>query len=178
MVCVRCKMAVQAVLEAAGIPYLSIELGKIKLPDVLSPSQKTTLSKGLKHYQLELMENKVKIFVERIKTEINNLLHSPNSRQLKLSVHLSMALGYNYTYLSNTFSESEGITLERYFITQRVERVKELVVYEDLSLTRIADKLSYSSVSHLCLQFKKVAGITPAEFKRRCQSGNYVWRAV
>lgn len=178
MVCVRCKMAVRAVLEAAEIPYLSIELGKIKLPAALSATQRTILNKGLKHYQLELMENKVRIFVERIKTEINNLLHSPNSMHLKLSAHLSMVLGYNYTYLSNTFSELEGITLERYFITQRVERVKELLVYEDLSLTRIADKLSYSNVSHLCLQFKKVTGITPAQFKRRCQAGDYVWREV
>lgn len=178
MVCLRCKMAVEAVLQAAGIPYLSTELGRVKLPTPLSSEQKTELNKGLKYYGLELMENRNKILVELIKTEILGLLQSPHTMQLKLSVHLSQTLQYNYTYLANTFSELEGITLERYFIAQRVERAKELMVYENLNLTQVADELAYSSVSHLCLQFKKVTGLTPAEFKKLCQSDNFVWRAL
>jgi AraC family transcriptional regulator len=116
--------------------------------------------------------------VERIKTEVIQLLQSPQDMQLKLSAYLSKVLAHNYTYLANTFSDEEGLTLERFFITQRIERVKELIVYEDLSLSRITDELNFSSVSHLCQQFKKVTGITPAEFRKLCQSEEFVWRNI
>lgn len=177
MVCIRCKMAVQAVLESNQIDYINIELGRVKLASALTSAQKKNLMDGLAHYHLELMEDRTKILVEGIKTQIIGLLQSPHDMRLKLSAHLSQALDYNYTYLANVFSEHERTTLEKYFISQRIERVKELIVYEDLSLTQITDELNYSSVSHLCLQFKKVTGFTPAEFKKRCQSDNYVWRA-
>lgn len=178
MVCVRCKMAVEEVLNAAQIAYSSVELGRAKLTLPLTDTQRKAVIKGLAHYGLELLEDRNKILVERIKTEINNLLNASHQLQLKLSVHLSQMLDYNYTYLANVFSEVEGMTLEKYFIRQRIERAKELMVYEELSLGQIADALSYSSVSHLCLQFKKVAGLTPAEFKRRCQSDDFIWRPV
>jgi AraC-like DNA-binding protein len=178
MVCVRCKMAVQAVLEKNGIPYIAVELGWAKLPRELTPSQKNAVEQGLKAYELELVEDKTTILVERIKAEIIDLLHAPHPMQLKLSVHLSEKLEYNYTYLANTFAAIEGITVERFFIAQRVERVKELIVYEKMSLTEITDELRYSSVSHLCLQFKKVTGITPAEFRRKCRSAHFIWRAL
>jgi AraC-like DNA-binding protein len=178
MVCIRCKMAVQSVLEENAIPYLSIELGWAKLHRELTPAQKKRVEQGLKRYQLELMEDKNRILVERIKAEIVELLHSPHPMQFKLSVHLSQELDYNYTYLANTFSAVEGITVERYFIAQRVERVKELIVYEDISLTEITEELRYSSVSHLCLQFKKVAGITPAEFRKQCRDDHFIWKAI
>lgn len=178
MVCVRCKMAVEAVLEANKIAYRSVELGRAELIGELTPEQKMKFADGLRHYELELMENRTAILMERIKTAIMELLNSRQPMKLKLSAHLSNALDYNYTYLANTFSEQEGITLERYFISQRVEKVKELIVYENLSLVQIADELGYSSVSHLALQFKKVTGITPAEFRRRCQSENFVWRKL
>ena len=178
MVCIRCKMAVEAVLKKAQIGYTSVELGRAKIEAPLSAAQKAALTEGLAYYHLELLEDRNKILVERIKTEIVALLASPHPLQLKLSAHLSQKLDYNYTYLANTFSEEEGLTLEKYFIQQRVERVKELLVYEDLSLTQIADALQYSSVSHLCLQFKKVSGLTPAEFKKKCESNDFVWRPV
>jgi AraC-like DNA-binding protein len=178
MVCVRCKMAVQAVLEEAGIPYLSIELGWAKLKDILTPEQKTKLKTGLGRYELEMMEDRREILIERIKTEIIRILHSPDPLQFKLSAYLSQVLHYNYTYLANSFSEQEGITLERYFIAQRIERVKELIVYEDMSLNQITDELAYSSVSHLCLQFKKVSGLTPAEFRKASLAENFIWRHV
>ena len=124
------------------------------------------------------MEDHNKILAERIKAEIIGLLQSPKIFKLKLSVHLSQSLGYNYTYLSNSFSEQEGMTLEKCFISQRIERAKELMVYEDLSLTQITDELAYSSVSHICVQFKKVTGLTPVEFKKRSRSDNFVWRPL
>lgn len=178
MVCVRCKMAVEAVLNANNIRFHSVELGRAKLVKELTLSEKAKIVEGLRHYELELMEARSKILVERIKTEIISLLHASEPMQFKLSAHLSKVLDHNYTYLANTFSELESMTLERYFITQRVERVKELIVYEDLLLTQITDELAYSSVSHLCQQFKKVTGITPAEFRRLCRSDKYVWRKV
>jgi AraC-like DNA-binding protein len=176
MVCVRCKMAVEAVLKANNIAYNSVELGRADLADELTPAQRAKVAEGLLHYQLELMEDPGRILVERIKTEIITLLQSRQPMQLKLSVHLSKVLNYNYTYLANTFSEQEGMTLERFFISQRVERVKELIVYEYFPLVQIAEELGYSSVSHLSQQFKKVTGITPAEFRKRCQSDKFIWR--
>jgi AraC-like DNA-binding protein len=178
MVCLRCKIAVEAILSANDIPYEDVQLGWAKLKVELTDTQRTAVENGLKHYGLELMGDKRKILVERIKTEIVGLLHSPHNMRLKLSAYLSDMLGYNYTYLANTFSEQEGITLERYFITQRVERVKELIMYEDLSLSQIADELNFSSVSHLGQQFKKVSGIPPAEFRKKCQMEEYIWRKV
>jgi YesN/AraC family two-component response regulator len=171
-------MAVEAVFAAANINYVFVKLGKAVLAQELTPAQKAKVEEGLKYYQLELLQDKKEILVERIKVEINSLLTSPDKTQLKMSAYLSNALDFNYTYLSNTFSEKEGKTLERYFIAQRVERAKELMVYEDSSLAQIADKLSFSSVSHLCVQFKKVAGLTPAEFRKLCINDDFEWRAI
>lgn len=176
MVCVRCKMAVEAVLQGAGIEYHAVALGWAKLKNNLTPAQKQTVVAGLKYYQLEVLEERSKILIEKIKTEIIHLLQSPGNMQFKLSVHLSELLQYNYTYLANVFSESEGITLERYFITQRVEKAKELILYEDQTLADISERLNYSSVSHFCHQFKKVTGLTPGEFKRECQKKDFVLR--
>ncbi|MBC7826603.1 MAG: helix-turn-helix transcriptional regulator [Chitinophagaceae bacterium] len=177
MVCLRCKMAVQSVLEGLSIRYSSIELGKVALLEVLSPDQQKKINAALQHYKLELMDDKRKILVERIKILIIELLHSPdNEMRLKLSEYLSKGLHYDYTYLSNIFSEMEGSTIERFYIVTRIERVKELIVYEDLSVTEIAYQLNYSSVSHLCLQFKKVTGQTPSMFRKKCESGDFVWR--
>jgi YesN/AraC family two-component response regulator len=169
-------MVVEAVLKTAGVDYVSVVLGRVVLTHELTTMQKIKVEEGLAHYELELIEDKTKILVERIKTEITSMLHTENKTHLKLSAHLSDIMSYNYTYLANTFSDQEGMTLERYYISQRIERAKELIVYEDLSLNQITDELAYSSVSHFCLQFKKVMGITPAEFRKRCQCEDYIWR--
>ena len=177
MVCVRCKMAVQSVLESLNITYSSIELGKVNLTAVLTTEELRLLDSALKKYELELIDDKRKILVERIKTIIIELFHSSESQlNLKFSVYLSNILRYDYTYLSNIFSELEGSTIEKYYITQRIERVKELIVYEGLSITEIAHQLSFSSVAHLCLQFKKVTGQTPSLFKKLCATDDFVWR--
>lgn len=177
MVCVRCKMAVRAVLQNLNIDYTTIELGKAKLTTDLSVQQRGDLDSALRVYELELMEDRRKIIVEKIKTLVIELFHSSDAElDLKFSAHLSHCLHYDYTYLSNIFSELEGSTIEKFYITQRIERAKELMVYEDLSVTEIAHRLNFSSVSHLCLQFKKVTGQTPSLFKKLCATEDFVWR--
>lgn len=165
MVCVRCKMIVQSVLENLDIPFLEIELGKVKLPVEIDADKRKQLDAALNYYKLELMSNSRKILVEKIKLIIIEMFRSGDNMQLKFSEHLSKSLEYDYTYLSNTFSELEGSTIEKFFIVNKIERVKELLLYEKLSIKEIAYELNYTSVSHLCQQFKKVTGLTPSKFK-------------
>ncbi len=177
MVCLRCKMVVQSVLQELGIGYLSVELGKVELAGELDPGNQKKLVSALQYYQLELMDNRKKILVERIKVLIIELIRLPDTEPvLKFSEHLSARLHYDYTYLSNIFSDAEGSTIERFYISNRVERVKELIVYEAMSLKEISYQLNYSSVAHLCIQFKKVTGITPTVFKKLCGTTGYTWR--
>jgi AraC-like DNA-binding protein len=172
-------MAVQSVLEALQLDYESIELGRAKLRCYLTSEQKKALNNALKKYELELIDDKKTILVEQIKAIILEMFQKPGTEmQLKLSAYLSKKLDYQYTYLSNVFSEMEGLTIERFFIVSRVERVKELIKYENLTLSDIAYHLRYSSVSHLCLQFKKVTGQTPSTFKGLCQSNDFIWRKL
>ena len=177
MVCARCKMAVQAVLEELDINYLSIELGKVKLAAALNREQHQKLSAGLKQYELELMDNKKNILAERIKNLILEMFHSSNREmRLKFSEYLSQRLDYDYTYLANIFSEAEGSTIERFYIMTRIERVKELIVYEQMGIKEIAYHLNYSSMAHFCHQFKKVTGETPAAFRKLCGTPGYTWK--
>ena len=178
MVCLRCKLAVEQVLKENNVEYTAVELGWAKLRDEPCPALVAKINDDLRQVGLELMQDKTRILVENIKAEINRLLQEPGLLTYKLSVHLSQILQYNYTYLANTFSEMEGITLERYFIASRVESVKTLMLYEDQSLSEIAENLGFSSVSHLCLQFKKVTGLTPAEFKKMSRSQNFIWKKL
>lgn len=177
MVCVRCKMAVRTVLENLNIAYATIDLGKAELTYDLSAKQRVDLDSALKLYELELIEDKRKILVERVKTVIIELFHSDRVElDVKFSEHLSRSLHYDYTYLSNVFSEIEGSTIEKYYIIQRVERAKELMVYEGLNVTEISHYLNYSSVSHFCHQFKKVTGLSPSHFKKLCLQEDFIWR--
>jgi AraC-like DNA-binding protein len=170
-------MAVEAVLKGLDIAFESIELGRVTLAGELDPDQLKKINTALGFYELEIMNDKKKILAERIKTIIIEMFHSPDLEiKFKLSEHLSRRLGYDYTYLANAFSETEGSTIERFYILSRVERVKELIVYEALSIKEIAYHLNYSSVSHLSLQFKKVTGETPSMFKKLCESEGYIWR--
>ena len=170
-------MAVQSVLEEHNIPYTKIELGKVVLCGIPTPDEKKQISAGLSRYKLEIMEDRKKILVDRIKTLIIEWTHSSaDEKKLKLSEYLSKKLDYDYTYLSNTFSEVEKSTIERFYIVSRVERIKELIMYEDMNVTEIAYQLHYSSVSHLCLQFRKVTGHTPSMFRKLCESEDFVWR--
>lgn len=177
MVCVRCKMAVQTVLENLGIPYLKIELGKVTLTGDINKEELLKIIEGLRHFKLELMNDKKKILVERIKTTILQMFHSSDHTvRSKFSEYLSKNLFYDYTYLANTFSEIEGSTIEKYYITKRIERVKELMIYEEMTITEIAYQLNFSNVAHLSQQFKKVTGQTPLMFKKLCESNDFVWK--
>jgi AraC-like DNA-binding protein len=166
MVCIRCKMVVKYELEKLGLQYTAVELGEVEIPDKLSKDQLDNLSVALKLTGLELMDDNKQILVEKIKTIIIGLIHF-NDEQIKinLSDYLSEKLNHNYTYLSNLFSEVKGTTIEQFYLANKIERVKELLVYDELNLTEIAWKLHYSSVSHLSNQFKKMTGLTPSHFK-------------
>jgi len=178
MVCIRCKMVVKSELEKLGLHYTTVELGEVEITDKVSQDQLDNLGTALELTGLELMNDNKKILVEKIKTIIIELIHY-NDEQIKinLSDYLSEKLNHNYTYLSNLFSEVKGTTIEQFYLAHKIERVKELLVYDELNLTEIAWKLHYSSVSHLSNQFKKMTGLTPSHFKnlknkRRAALGN------
>lgn len=166
MISQRCKIVVKSELDKLGIHYNSVELGEVDLSDKASKEQLEKLNIALQLTGLELMDDNKKILVEKIKTIIITLIHY-NDDQIKvnLSSFLSEKLNHNYTYLSNLFSEIKGTTIEQYYIANKIEKVKELLVYDELSLTEIAWKLHFSSVSHLSNQFKKMTGLTPSHFK-------------
>jgi AraC-like DNA-binding protein len=148
MVCIRCKMVVKAELEKLGLHYTTIELGEVEVTDTISVEQKTFLDIALRKSGLELMDSKKSILVERIKAVIIELVHYREDQiKVNLSDYVSEKLNYDYTYLSNLFSEVKGTTIEKFYLSHKIEKVKELLVYDELTLTEIADKLHYSSVS-------------------------------
>lgn len=166
MVCIRCQMAVKAELDKLGLHHTRVEIGETEIMEELSAEQRDILSNSLRMIGLELLEDKRNIMVEKIKTIIIELVHY-NEDQIKtnLSDYLSEKLNHNYTYLSNLFSEIKGTTIEKYYLSNKIEKVKELLVYDELNLTEIAWKMHYSSVAHLSNQFKKMTGLTPSHFK-------------
>jgi AraC-like DNA-binding protein len=166
MVCIRCQMVVKSELEKLGMNFSAVELGEVEIIGKVSKDQLDSLSAALKLTGLELMEDNKTILVEKIKTLIIELIHySDEQIKINLSDYLSEKLNHNYTYLSNLFSEVKGTTIEQFYLANKIERVKELLVYDELNLTEIAWKLHYSSVSHLSNQFKKMTGLTPSHFK-------------
>ncbi len=166
MVCIRCKMVVKSELEKLGLHYTIVELGEAEIREDISTEQLDRLSVALKKGGLELMDDKKSILVEKIKTIIIELVHYTNEQiKINLSDYLSEKLDHNYTYLANLFSEVKGTTIEKFYLTHKIEKVKELLVYDELNLSEIAYKLHYSSVAHLSNQFKKMTGLTPSHFK-------------
>ena len=166
MVCIRCKMVVKSELEKLGLHYKTVELGEAEILEDISPEQQDQLSIALKKTGLELMDNKKSILVEKIKAVIIELVHYMDEPiKISHSDYLSEKLQYNYTYLANLFSEVKGITIEQFYLAHKIEKVKELLVYDELSLTEITYKLNYSNVAHLSNQFKKITGLTPSHFK-------------
>jgi AraC-like DNA-binding protein len=159
-------MAVKSELERLGLKYTSVELGEVEINKEISWEQRILLNAGLKKSGLELIDSRKSILIEKIKIIIIELIHySDYPLKVNLSDHLTSKLKYDYTYLANLFSEVHGTTIEQFFIYHKIERVKELLVYDELNLKEIAFKLHYSSVSHLSNQFKKVTGLTPSHFK-------------
>ncbi len=167
MVSIRCKLIVKSELEKLGIPYSSVDLGEAVLPEDISKEKQQQLKAALKISGLELMDDRKSILIEKIKNVIIEMVHYTDDQiKVNFSEYLSDKLNYDYTYLSNLFTEVQGTTIEKFIIFHKIERVKELIVYDELNLSEIAYKLHYSSVAHLSNQFKKITGLTPSHFKK------------
>src|SRR5690554_1277883 len=166
MVSLRCKIIVKQELEKLGLHYLNVDLGTIEIKENITDSQTELLRKNLKVYGLELLDDRRNIIIEKVKAVIIEMVHySDELPHMNYSDYISEKLGYDYTYLANTFSEVKGVTIQQYIIDHKIERVKELLMYGELNLTEISYKLHYSSVAHLSNQFKKNTGLTPSYFK-------------
>lgn len=167
MVSLRCKMMVKSELEKLGLVYMDVDLGKVELMEPITDKKRKELARNLQLSGLELMEDKKSILIEKIKALIIDMVHySDDLPQVNNSDYISKQLGYDYIYLSNLFSEVKGITLQQFIILHKIEKVKELLLYDEMSLTEIAIRLHYSSVGHLSNQFKKITGLTPTFYKQ------------
>lgn len=166
MVCIRCQMIVKSELENLGLHHIYVKIGEANIIEKIKPEQIDQLDEALRKWGLELMDNKKSILVEKIKGAIIELVHYTEEQiKVNLSDYLSEKLNYDYTYLANLFAEVKGTTIEKFFIAHKIEKVKELIIYDELNLSEIAYKLHYSSVAHLSSQFKKHTGLTPSHFK-------------
>jgi len=167
MVSIRCKMVVKEELNKLKIPYVIVDLGTVDLMDDLSAMQHNNLKNALLKSGLELMDDKKSVLIEKIKNVIIEMVHYTDELpKLNYSDYISEKLNQDYTHISKIFSEVKGITIEQFIIAHKIERVKELILYDELNLTQISYMLNYSSVSHLSRQFKKVTGLTPSFFKQ------------
>jgi len=166
MVSLRCKMLVKEELERLEIPFGFIDLGMVELLEEISNIQRNNLKKSLLRFGLKLHEDKKSILIEKIKnTILERIQYADGCPKMNYSEYISEKLNYDYTYLANIFSEVKGITIQQYIILNKIERVKELLLYDELNLTEISYKLHYSSVAHLSGQFKKVTGLSPSFYK-------------
>lgn len=166
MVCDRCKWVVKTELEKLGYEVMVVNLGEVEVKNNMNDEQREAVKSKLEEFGFELMNDKSSVLIEQIKTQIIQLVKEPEKLEKEnLSTYLSRKLHKDYSSLSKMFSEFAGVTIEQYFILQKIERTKELIVYDEMSLTQIAFELGYSSVAHLSSQFKKVTGLTPSHFK-------------
>lgn len=167
MVSLRCKMMVQEELKKLGLKYVLVDLGVVEILENISDLQREQLKTNLLKSGLELMDDKKSILIEKIKNVIIEMIHYADELpQKNFSDYISTQLAYDYTYLANTFSEVKGITIQQFIIIHKIERVKELLLYDELNLTEISYKLNYSSVAHLSNQFKKITGLSPSFYKK------------
>jgi len=167
MVCSRCKMVVKSELQKLGLYPISVELGEVEIESSIDNEKKKSIKATLAKFGFQLLENKKSIVIEKVKNAIIDLVHNKNNElSINLSDYLSKLLLQEYSSISTLFSEVEGVTIEQYFIAQKIERVKELLVYNELTLSEIAFQLNYSSTAHLSNQFKKFTGFTPSYFKQ------------
>ncbi len=167
MVSIRCKMIVKAELDKLGLHYGHIDLGEVEVKEDMTHAQHEALKAALLKSSLVLMDDKKAVLIKKIKAVVVEMVHYADEiPKTTFSAYLSKKLGEDYTHMANIFSEVTGITIEHYLIAQKIERVKELLIYDELTLAEISYKLNYSSVSHLSNQFKKVTGLTPTFFKQ------------
>jgi AraC-like DNA-binding protein len=167
MVSLRCKLMVREELKKIGLNSAAIDLGVVEIPGGITDEQRLKLRENLLRSGLELLDDNKSILIERIKNVITEMIHYTDELPGEnYSAYISEKLNYDYTYLSNIFSEVKGITIQQFIIMNKIERVKELLLYDELNLTEISYKLHYSSVAHLSNQFKKITGLTPSYFKK------------
>ena len=167
MVSNRCKMLVKEELKKLGLHFVVVDLGEVDIMETLTLYQRSQLKEALLESGLELMDDKRAVLIEKIKTVIINMVHhSDEIPKMNFSNFLSEKLNQDYTYLSNLFPEVQGTTIEHFIIAHKTERIKELIIYDELNITEIAWKMNYSSVAHLSSQFKKVTGLSPTHFKQ------------
>jgi len=160
-------MVVKAELEKLGLRYIDVNIGEADIIDNIGPEELQKLDKALRKSGLLLMDDKKSILVEKIKAVIIELVHYTDEQiKINLSDYLCEKLNYDYTYLANLFSEVKGVTIEKFYLTHKIEKVKELIIYDELNLTEIAYRMNYSSVAHLSNQFKKFTGLTPSHFRK------------
>jgi len=167
MVSTRCKMAVKEELRKLGLHFIVVDLGEVEIMENISAEQRDELKIALLNSGLELMDDKRAILIEKIKNAIVEMVHHADEiMKTNFSDYLSEKLNHNYTYLANLFSEVQGTTIEQFMIAHKIERIKELIIYDELNITEIAWKMNYSSVAHLSNQFKKMTGLSPSHFKQ------------
>jgi AraC-like DNA-binding protein len=167
MVSNRCKIVVKEILKELDLHFILVDLGEVEVMEDISEEQRQILKDKLLESGLELMDDRKSILIEKIKAIIINMIHhTEEDIKINFSDYLSEKLKHNYTYLANLFSEVQGVTIEHFIIFHKIEKVKELMIYGELSITEIAYKMNYSSVAHLSTQFKKVTGLSPSHFKQ------------
>ena len=167
MVSVRCRVAVQDKLDKLGLHYGLVNLGEVEFKESITPEQHAQLQQELQHLGMELLGQQNGRLIERIKAAIEKLVHHADTLpKVKNSEYISQQVKREYTFLATLFSKATGVTIEHSIITHKIERAKELLLYDEMTLTEIANKLNYSSVSHLSGQFKKTTGLTPSYFKQ------------
>lgn len=167
MVSIRCKMVVKEALKKLDLHFMFVDLGEVEIMEEITSEQRLELKDILLSSGLELMEDKRGILIEKIKKVVIEMIHYEEELpKVNFSDYLSSKLHHDYTYMANLFSEVQGTTIEQYIISHKIERIKELIIYDELNITQIAWKMNYSSVAHLSNQFKKVTGLSPSHFKQ------------
>ena len=167
MVSTRCKMMVKEELKKLGLHYVLVDLGEVEIMEDISHEMREQLKIALLLTGLELIDDKKAVLIGKIKSVIVEMVHYlEDSPKTVFSDYISQKLHHDYTYMANLFSEVQGTTIEQYIIAHKIERIKELIIYDELNITQIAMKMNYSSVAHLYNQFKKVTGLTPSHFKK------------
>ena len=167
MVSGRCKMVVKEELKKLGLHFIVVDLGEVEIMENITEETRVELKAALLNAGLELMDDKRSVLIEKIKIVITEMIHySDELPTVNYSDYISQKLHYDYTYLSNLFSEVKGITIQQFIIIHKIERIKELIIYDELNITEIAWKMNYSSVAHLSNQFKKVTGLSPSHYKQ------------
>ncbi|MDF2450445.1 MAG: AraC family transcriptional regulator [Bacteroidota bacterium] len=167
MVSNRCKMVVKEELTKMKLHFIVVDLGEVEIMEIITVDQRNELKSALLITGLELMDDKKAVLIEKTKNVIIDMIHhSDEVPKVNYSDFIAEKLGFDYTYLSNIFSEVKGITIQQFIIVHKIERIKELIIYGELNMSEIAWKMNYSSVAHLSNQFKKVTGLSPTHFKQ------------